>query len=155
MTSWVPFPSASTASRELRCEANEGYALWEDTFNVNRDTTATGFDIDLGHGVDDQPIPLLATEATDRTDGDHALSPEGTVTVVDEVTYANLVPGRSYTVKGALMDKSTGRPLIADGSEVTSEKEFAPIGPLRAREGGVRLRRIRARRQGDRRLREP
>ena len=115
--------------RELRCEANEGYALWEDTFNVNRDTTATGFDIDLGT-VDDQPIPLLATEATDRTDGDHALSPEGTVTVVDEVTYANLVPGRSYTVKGALMDKSTGRPLIADGSEVTSEKEFAPIAPF-------------------------
>lgn len=115
--------------QELRCEANEGYALWEDTFNVSRDATATGFDIDLGT-VDDQPIPLLATEATDKADGDHALSPEGTVTVIDEVAYANLVPGRTYTVKGTLMDKTTGRPLIVGGSEVTSEKEFAPIAPF-------------------------
>ena len=115
--------------QELRCEANEGYALWEDTFNVSRDTTATGFDIDLGT-VDDQPVPLLATEATDAADGDHALSPEGTVTVIDEVTYANLVPGRTYTVKGTLMDKATARPLIVNGSEVTSEKEFVPIAPF-------------------------
>lgn len=115
--------------QELRCEANEGYALWEDTFNVNRDTTATGFDIDLGT-VDDQPIPKLATEATDAADGDHALAPEGTVTVIDEVTYANLVPGMTYTVKGTLMDKATGQPLIVNGSEVTSEKEFAPIAPF-------------------------
>ena len=115
--------------QELRCEANEGYALWEDTFNVSRDTTATGFDIDLGT-VDDQPIPKLATEATDAADGDHVLSPEGTVTVIDEVTYANLVPGRTYTVKGTLMDKATARPLIVNGSEVTSEKEFVPIAPF-------------------------
>lgn len=115
--------------QELRCEANEGYALWEDTFNVSRDTTATGFDIDLGT-VDDQPIPKLATEATDAADGDHALAPEGTVTVIDEVAYANLVPGRTYTVKGTLMDKATGQPLIVNGSEITSEKEFAPIAPF-------------------------
>lgn len=115
--------------QELRCEANEGYALWEDTFNVSRDTTATGFDIDLGT-VDDQPIPKLATEATDAADGDHALAPEGAVTVIDEVSYANLVPGRTYTVKGTLMDKATGQPLIVNGSEVTAEKEFAPIAPF-------------------------
>lgn len=115
--------------QELRCEANEGYALWEDTFNVSRDTTATGFDIDLGT-VDDQPIPLLATEATDKADGDHALAPEGTVTVIDEVSYANLVPGKTYTVKGTLMDKAMARPLIVNGSEVTSEKEFVPIAPF-------------------------
>lgn len=115
--------------QELRCEANEGYALWEDTFNVSRDTTATSFDIDLGT-VDDQPIPKLATEATDAADGDHALAPEGTVTVIDEVSYANLVPGKTYTVKGTLMDKATGQPLIVNGSEVTAEKEFAPIAPF-------------------------
>lgn len=115
--------------QELRCEANEGYALWEDTFNVSRDTTATGFDIDLGT-VDDQPIPLLATEATDKADGDHGIKPEGNATVIDEVSYANLVPGKTYTVKGTLMDKATGRPLLVDGSEVASEKEFTPIAPF-------------------------
>lgn len=111
---------------ELRCEANEGYALWSDTFNVSRDTTATGFDIDLGT-VDDEPIPKLSTEATDKADGDHVLAPEGKVTVVDEVAYANLVPGKSYKVKGTLMDKATGQPLLVDGKEVASEKEFSPI----------------------------
>lgn len=111
---------------ELRCEANEGYALWSDTFNVSRDTTATGLDIDLGT-VDDQPLPKLATEATDKADGDHALAPEGAATVVDEVSYANLVPGKAYTVRGMLMDKATGKPLELGGESVTSEREFAPI----------------------------
>lgn len=113
---------------ELRCEANEGYALWSDTFNVSRDTTATGFDIDLGT-VDNQPIPLLGTEATDKSDGDHILKAEESVAVVDEVAYAGLAPGKPYVVKGVLMDKATGKPLIADGGEVTSEKEFTPIAP--------------------------
>lgn len=115
--------------QELRCEANEGYALWEDTFNVSRDTAATGFDIDLGT-VDDQPIPRIGTEATDKADGDHMIAPEGKVTVVDEVAYSNLVPGKAYTVKGTLMDKATGNPLQIDGTEVTSEREFSPIAPF-------------------------
>lgn len=114
---------------ELRCEANEGYALWSDTFNVSRDTTATGFDIDLGT-VDDQPIPKLATEATDKADGDHVLAAAGKITVVDEVAYANLVPGKPYKVKGTLMDKATGQPLLVGGEEVTSEREFSPIAPF-------------------------
>lgn len=114
---------------ELRCEANEGYALWSDTFNVSRDTTATGFDIDLGT-VDDEPIPKLATEATDKADGDHVLAPEGKATVVDEVAYANLVPGKAYKVMGTLMDKASDKPLLVDGDEVSSEKEFSPIAPF-------------------------
>lgn len=121
---------------------------------MSRDTTATGFDIDLGT-VDDQPIPKLATEATDAADGDHALSPEGTVTVIDEVTYANLVPGRAYTVKGTLMDKATGQPLIVNGSEVTSEKEFAPIAPFGRVKVEFAFDASALARQGDRRLREP
>lgn len=95
---------------------------------MSRDTTATGFDIDLGT-VDDEPIPKLATEATDASDGDHVLAPDDKVTVVDEVAYANLVPGKPYKVKGTLMDKATGKPLLVGGKEVTSEREFSPIAP--------------------------
>ena len=113
---------------ELRCESNEGYALWSDTFNVSRDATATGLDIDLGT-VDDPPLPKLATEATDKADGDHLLAPEDAVIVVDEVSYANLVPGKAYTVRGTLMDKATGKPLESGGEPVTSERRFAPIAP--------------------------
>ncbi|WP_101721029.1 VaFE repeat-containing surface-anchored protein [Eggerthella timonensis] len=121
-------PYGEYAIEEMRCEANEGYELWSDTFNVSRDTTATGLDIDLGT-VDDQPLPKLATEAADKADGDHVLAPEGAVNVVDKVAYANLVPGKAYTVRGTLMDKATGEPLESGGEPVTSEREFSPIAP--------------------------
>ncbi len=80
--------------------------------------------------MDDQPVPLLATEAAGAADGDYALSPEGTVTVIDEIAYANLVPGKTYTVKGTLMDKATGQVLLVGGEEVTAEKDFSPIAPF-------------------------
>ena len=122
-------PYGEYAIEELRCEANEGYALWSDTFNVSRDATATSLDIDLGT-VDDEPEPQIATEAIDRSDGDHLIAPSGQATVVDEVEYANLVPGRAYTVRGTLMDKATGAALLVDGAEVTAERTFAPIAPF-------------------------
>lgn len=42
------------------------------------------------------------------------------------VSYVNLTPGKTYTVKGVLMDKSTGEKLLIDSKEVTAEKEFTP-----------------------------
>jgi LPXTG-motif cell wall-anchored protein len=36
------------------------------------------------------------------------------------------MPGRSYTVSGTLVDKSTGKNLMIGGSEVTAEKTFTP-----------------------------
>lgn len=121
-------PYGEYVIEELRCEANEGYALWSDTFNVSRDTTATGLDIDLGT-VDDQPLPELATEAIDKADGDHIIEPTGIAMVTDKVAYANLVPGKSYTLRGTLMDKATGQPLAVEGAEVVAEKQFTPIAP--------------------------
>ena len=45
--------------------------------------------------------------------------------IVDTVTYQNLVRGLEYTVKGTLMDKSTGKPLLdAEGQPITAEKIF-------------------------------
>lgn len=45
--------------------------------------------------------------------------------IVDTVTYQNLVRGIEYTVKGTLMDKSTGKPLLdAEGQPITAEKIF-------------------------------
>ena len=45
-------------------------------------------------------------------------------TVLDEVFYTNLIPGKEYTVSGKLMVKETGEPLLIDGKEVTTEKTF-------------------------------
>ncbi|RDB64311.1 hypothetical protein C1878_00120 [Gordonibacter sp. 28C] len=96
---------------------------------MSRDTTQTSLDIDLGT-VDDQPEPKVATESTDKADGDHVLAPEAGNVVVDEVSYATLVPGKTYTVRGTLMDKATGKPAEIDGAGVTAEKRFAPFAPF-------------------------
>ena len=69
-------PYGEYTIEELRCEANEGYALWSDTFNVSRDTTDTSLDIDLGT-VDNVPEPRIDTVALDKADGDHSLAPTG------------------------------------------------------------------------------
>lgn len=74
--------------------------------------------------------PDVKTTATDAEDGDKELSPEEQVTIVDNVEYKNLyTDGREYTVKGKLMDKETGEPLLVDGQEITAEKTFVPEKP--------------------------
>lgn len=41
--------------------------------------------------------------------------------------YKDLIPGKEYTVKGTLMVKSTGEPLLGeDGKPVTAETTFTP-----------------------------
>lgn len=120
-------PYGEYTIEELRCEANEGYALWSDTFNVSRDTTDTSLDIDLGT-VDDVPEPRIDTVALDKADGDHSLAPDGGAVIVDEVSYANL-PLEELVARGWLVDKATGDPLAVGGEEVRSEKAFEPISP--------------------------
>ncbi len=51
---------------------------------------------------------------------------DGKVTFIDTVAYENLVAGMSYKVSGVLMDKTTGKALLVDGKEVTSETTFTP-----------------------------
>ena len=72
-------------------------------------------------------IPKVGTTATDKEDGSHKVTAKGKVTVTDEVRYENLTPGRKYKVTGVLMDKKTGKALLADGREVTAEKTFTAV----------------------------
>ena len=69
-------------------------------------------------------IPEIHTTATDKVTGDHDGVVAKETTVLDEVFYKNLIPGKEYTVKGTLMVKETGEPLTIDGKEVTAEKTF-------------------------------
>lgn len=74
----------------------------------------------------DQSIyfPALKTTATDKDDSDKKAYADNKVTIVDEVSYSNLVPGETYAVVGTLMDKSTGKALIINEKEVTATKTF-------------------------------
>ena len=66
--------------------------------------------------------PSIGTTAT--VDGQHTAEPNGVITIVDVVEFTGLIPGETYTVSGALMDKATSETLLVDDAEVTDEVEF-------------------------------
>ena len=72
-------------------------------------------------------IPEIRTQAT--ADGKKEITASGRVKIEDAVSYNNLTPGKEYTVKGVLMDKSTGGPLLVDGEEIRSSFTFKPDAP--------------------------
>ena len=74
-------------------------------------------------------IPEIHTTATDKVTGDHDGVVAKETTVLDEVFYKNLIPGKEYTVKGTLMVKETGEALVINGEAVTAEKTFTAEEP--------------------------
>ena len=74
-------------------------------------------------------IPEIHTTATDKVTGDHDGVVAKEITVLDEVFYKNLIPGKEYTVKGTLMVKETGEALVVNGETVTAEKTFTAEEP--------------------------
>lgn len=73
--------------------------------------------------------PDLHTVATDKNNSHNVVAGEHT-TIVDQIQYHDLVPGQKYTVKGTLMDKTTGKAVLdANGKPVTVEKTFIPTTP--------------------------
>lgn len=77
----------------------------------------------------------IGTTAADKADGDKVISADEDMTIIDRISYKNLVPGHEYGVSGILMDKSTGKPLLVNGKEVISEMTFIAEKP----DGEVRV----------------
>ncbi len=71
-------------------------------------------------------IPEIGTTAVNGEDGEKEALADKFVTVVDTVSYDNLIAGREYIMKGTLMVKETGKALKVDGKKVTSEITFTP-----------------------------
>ena len=111
----LPFDTYSV--EELRCSANEGYALINTTVTVTRDAKT----IDLG--TFDDPEPEIHTTAYDASDSDHYAG-VGTVKISDKVEYSHLVAGKTYTVIGELHDAATGDAVTVNGQAITAEKTF-------------------------------
>ena len=68
--------------------------------------------------------PEIGTTAT--IDGEKTAQPAEQITITDTVEYSGLTVGQEYTLKGVLMDKSTGEPLQVNDQQVTSEATFIP-----------------------------
>ena len=70
-------------------------------------------------------FPKIHTNAIDSGTGEHMANADENMTLIDTVSYENLLADRTYTVKGTLMDKKTGEPVRdADGNPVTAEATF-------------------------------
>ena len=69
-------------------------------------------------------IPEIHTTAKDQTTKINHTEANKTATIIDTVSYTNLLPGREYTVSGTLMDKETGKAVLADGKEITASTTF-------------------------------
>ena len=73
--------------------------------------------------------PEISTKAKDKGTASNEGHAKKDVTIIDEVSYRNLIVGKEYTVKGVLMDKATNQPLLANGKEVCAEKTFTAKKP--------------------------
>ena len=69
-------------------------------------------------------VPELNTTAT--VNGKKEVIAKGEITIKDTVEYKHLVPNTEYVIKGTLMDKSTGKPFMVKGKEITSTVKFVP-----------------------------
>lgn len=71
-------------------------------------------------------IPLIFTSVKDKDTDSHMSLAGSDVTLTDTVAYRNLVPGKTYTVSGTLMDQRTGKAVTVNGKTVTSSADFTP-----------------------------
>lgn len=69
-------------------------------------------------------IPDVHTTATATDTEDHVTGANKEVTITDEVALTGLKVGNEYTVKGVLMDKTTGKELLVDEKQIVSEETF-------------------------------
>lgn len=107
--------------RELK--PAEGYLPNEENYTVTISKNKEIIEIT----VENDKIPELGTTAI--IDGKKEVGATEVFTLEDVVEYKHLVPGKEYTVKGVLMDKATGEPLLIDEKEIRSETTFTPDEP--------------------------
>lgn len=69
-------------------------------------------------------VPSVETVALNKDTGTHHALAEGIVTLTDTVAYKNLVPGRTYTLHGMVVEREAKEPLCQE-----SQIEFVPEKP--------------------------
>lgn len=104
--------------RELK--PAEGYLPNEENYTVTISENKEIIEIT----IENDKIPELGTTAT--IDGKKEFTVNGDITIDDVVSYKHLTAGKEYTIKGVLMDKTTGKQFLVDGKEVCSEVTFTP-----------------------------
>ena len=102
-------------------EAPEGYILNDSWHQVEIKTLNVLQNVKLYNYSD--KISIGTTAYIKETGTSYAES-EKYVTIIDEVSYSNVEVGKTYTLKGVLMNKETGKKLKAGGKTITATKTF-------------------------------
>ncbi len=106
---------------ELPTSANYGHELVAFEVSVRRD----GQVVDIGT-INNDMIALKTTVHAGAPGLNEAPAAQGVV-ITDVVSYTNLSPGTSYELRGTLVDRATGNPLLDEsGNELTSSCRFVP-----------------------------
>ena len=72
-------------------------------------------------------FPEIHTSAKDSESESNSALADEEVTIIDTVSYKNLIPGKEYKVTGVLMNKETEEALLdAEGNPITGETIFTP-----------------------------
>lgn len=98
----------------------EGYLDNEDIFTVIIKDNEQVVELTASN----DKVPGLKTTAT--VNGKKEAVAKGEITIKDTVEYKHLVPNTEYVIKGTLMDKSTCKPFMVKGKEITSTVKFVP-----------------------------
>ena len=123
----IVIPRGSIVVQETK--APRGYRVDSKTYTyrIDKDTNDLTMKLNFGN-TPEQPnkplVPKIGTTALDAATTDNVGSHGKKVKLVDKVSYKQLSEGETYTVKGKLMDKATGQPLLVNGREITAEKTF-------------------------------
>ena len=104
---------------------NSEIVVFESLFVKDKEVNAHRDLNDKGQTVK-YPEHKIQTQARDKESETQEARAKADTTILDTVTYEGLIPGQRYTLKGMLMDKSTGEPLLINEKQITAEKTFIP-----------------------------
>lgn len=124
---FVPEKADGTVEIEFTVDTREltgkAIVVFEDLY---RDGRKIAVHADIKDEEQTVTVIEIGTTALDKVTGTHESEASETAAFVDTVRYNGLIPGKTYTVKGVLMDADTGKELLVNEKPVTAEKEFTP-----------------------------
>lgn len=71
-------------------------------------------------------VPEIGTTLIDTKTTTHSARAEKEVVLEDSVEYKNLIPKKTYIMRGRLVEKESGKVFLSDGKPVTAETTFKP-----------------------------
>ena len=95
--------------------------------DVKYNDIKVGFHADINDEGQSVHFPKITTAARDLHSKEQLSLAKPKTTIIDTISFENLIKGKEYTVSGKLMDKATGNPILSlDGKEITASAKFSP-----------------------------